>query len=78
MAIAVEESRAYWPTLCGVSNGEGEGILPVMVMMHFKWIVPIIYQREMMALTVHPPACCQGDGENIHTEYTASAIVVLW
>lgn len=43
VVIALQERLAYYPLLCASSNGEGEGILSVMVMMHFKWVVPIIY-----------------------------------
>lgn len=49
VAIAPQERIAYYPPLRGGSNGEGEGILSVMVMMHFKWIAPIIYQWTIMA-----------------------------
>lgn len=31
------------------SNGEKEGILSVMVMMHSEWLVPIIYYWMIMA-----------------------------
>lgn len=49
MAIALQEWIAYYPPLCGGSNGEREGILSVMVMMHFKWAVNIIHQPMIMA-----------------------------
>ncbi len=49
MAIALQEWIAYYPPLCGGSNGEREGILSVMVMMQFEWVVPIIYQWMIMA-----------------------------
>lgn len=45
----LQERIAYYPPLCGGRNGEREGILSVMVMMHFKWLVPIIYQWMIMA-----------------------------
>lgn len=49
MAIAPREWIAHYPPLCGGSNGEREGILSVMVMMHFEWIVLIIYPWMIMA-----------------------------
>lgn len=49
VAIAQQEWIAYYPPLCIGSNGEREGILSVMVMMHFEWVVPIIYQWMIMA-----------------------------
>lgn len=49
VAIALQERIAYYPPLCAGSNGEREGILSVMVMMHFKWSLPIIYQWMIMA-----------------------------
>lgn len=48
MVIAPQERIAYYPPLCSGSNGETEGILSVMVMMHFEWVVPIIYQWMIM------------------------------
>lgn len=54
MAIALQERIAYYPPLCGGSNGEREGILSVMVMMHFKWVVPIIYQWMDNGTREHP------------------------
>lgn len=49
MAIAQQEWIAYYPPLYIGSNGEREGVLSVMVMMHFEWVVPIIYQWMIMA-----------------------------
>lgn len=54
MAIALQERIAYYPPLCGGSNGEREGILSVMVMMHFKWWVPIIYHWLDNGTGEHP------------------------
>lgn len=56
MAIALQERIAYYPPLCGGSNGEREGILSVMVMMHFKWVVGRIMAGEsILRVTVMMP-----------------------
>lgn len=65
MAVAPQERIAYYPPLCGGSNGEREGILSVMVIMHFEWVVPVIYQWMLMAgqsilwVTVIMPRKCE-------------------
>lgn len=46
MAIAQREWIAYYPPLCIGSNGEREGILSVMVMMHFEWVADDNGRRE--------------------------------
>ena len=78
MAIALQERIAYYPPLCAGSNGEREGILSVMVMMHFKWAVPIIYQWMIMAgesILWVMVIWRQGNSEKVRAEYT---VVVLW
>lgn len=61
VAIAVQERRAYYPPRRAGSNGEGEAIPSFTVMMHFKWVVPVIYhwkviagERALWALLVMP------------------------
>lgn len=72
---------AYYPPLCGGSNGGGEGILSVMVMMHFKWALPFIHQRlgGGVASTGLRPRC-RGSAASLrcHRAITASSSLLCF
>lgn len=78
MAIALQERIAYYPPQCGGSNGEREGILSVMVMMQFEWVVPIIYQWMIMAGERIPLGCGHDAKEMVQRSAQNIQSVPLW